>query len=257
MRKAIILAAGMGWRLGSGYPPKSLFEFGGKSLLQRHVELLSQCGVEEIVVGVGYRHHLIEAELSRCPDGPLIRTVLNEDYRLGNIVTLWKLRDEVDCGEDVLLMDADVLYDARLLRRLIESPNSSCLLIDRNCDPGDEPVKVCVEGERIVEFGKLIDPAIAYDFHGESVGFFKLSEDVARRLLRTVEGFIAREDLEALYEEAIREMLLNDPLAALGFEEVTSLPWTEIDFHSDLERARRDVLPRMQEMQDKAGYDAA
>ena len=78
--KAIIMAAGVGWRLGEGSPPKSLYEFGGKSLLLRHIEHLHNLGVADIMVGIGYRSHLLRAELAGIGG---VRTVYNPDYREG------------------------------------------------------------------------------------------------------------------------------------------------------------------------------
>ena len=239
--KAIIFAAGLGWRLGRGYPPKSLFEFAGKSLLQRHVELLRACGVDQIVVGTGYRHHLVEAELNRL-EGSGIQTVFNPDFREGNIVTLWHLREHLCGGGEVILMDADVLYDGRMLARLVNSTHPNCLLLDENCEADDEPVKIWVREERIVEFGKLLKTGVTFDYFGESVGFFRFDADGASALSRVMHDFISRGERDALYEEAIRELMLSGELS-LGIENITGLPWTEIDFHADLERARDEVLP--------------
>ena len=127
--KAIIMAAGLGWRLGAGSPPKSLYEFGGKSLLLRHLAHLSALGIVDVVVGTGYRRHLIEAEIAGIST---VRTVYNPRFHEGNIVTLWQLAEELDCSQDVILMDADVLYDARLLAALVDSVHTNCLLLDRN-----------------------------------------------------------------------------------------------------------------------------
>ena len=245
--RAIILAAGMGWRLGEGSPPKSLYEFGGKSLLRRHVGYLQAAGVTEIVIGVGYRRHLVEAELEALPGSSRIQVVYNPDYQEGNIVTLWRARDYFDCGDDVILMDADILYDARLLSRLLDSTHSSCLLLDRDCELDNEPVKVCVNNGVIVDFAKEPELSIEPDFIGESVGFFKLSAVVAHRLRETVDALVDGGEREILYEEAIRRMILSQAEPVLGFEDVTGLPWIEIDFHSDLERARRSILPRLVE----------
>ena len=239
------MAAGLGWRMGEGYPPKSLFEFGGRSLLRRHVELLAAHGVEEIVIGVGYRHHLIEAEVETLRDVANLRTVLNEDYTQGNIVTLWSLRHYLDCHTPVIVMDADVLYDHRLLRRLIDSRHDNCVLLDKNCDADDEPVKVCVKGARIVELSKTPNPQIGSDYFGESVGFFKFDACGARYLREVVESFVATERRDRLYEEAIRELILSQPRIDIGFEDITGLPWTEIDFYSDIEKARKQILPRL------------
>ena len=243
--KALILAAGMGWRLGAGRPPKSLLEFAGKSLLARHLELLSACGVRNVVVGVGYQREQIEAALGQIDVGIAVDTVFNPDYEEGNIVTLWHLRDHLDGREPVLLMDADVLYDLRLLRRLVDSSQSSCLLLDRDFEAGDEPVKVCVRDGRIVEMGKIVPESTQYDFAGESIGFFKLVGAATRRLRDLVDEFTNGSRRDALYEDAVREMLLRAPDVEFGFEDVTGLPWTEIDFPGDIERATREILPRL------------
>lgn len=66
--RAIILAAGRGSRLQQSADrqlPKCLLTFGGRSLLERHLRLLEATGVEEIVLVLGFRHELIEAELTR------------------------------------------------------------------------------------------------------------------------------------------------------------------------------------------------
>ena len=66
--RAIILAAGRGLRLQQPEDqqlPKCLLRFGGMSLLERHLRLLKNAGVDEIVLALGYRHELVEAELDR------------------------------------------------------------------------------------------------------------------------------------------------------------------------------------------------
>lgn len=245
--RALILAAGVGWRMGGGpgHPPKCLLRFGGKTLLQRHLEILHASGAAEVVIGVGYRAESIEEELAALDPGVPVRTVFNPHYEEGNIVTLWTLREELGRGGDVLLMDADVLYDRRLMQRLLQSPHANCFLLDRDLEPGDEPVKLCVRDGRLVEFRKQVDAELRYDYHGESVGFFRLSEAMALRLARTAGEFVQRGEREEYYEEAIRTLLLADGGRSFGFEDVTGLPWTEIDFPEDVTRAEEGILPKL------------
>src|SRR3546814_5669087 len=107
-----MLAAGIGARLEKGpdFPPKVLMQFGGKSLLQRHIDILGFLGVRELVLGVGYRAEMIEAEIDALGARGFVRTVMNPDFRLGPITTLWALREEIACGEPIVFMDGDVLY---------------------------------------------------------------------------------------------------------------------------------------------------
>lgn len=242
--KAIMLAAGMGIRLGNSEGvPKCLLEIGGKTLLERHFDILRHCGVEEIIIGVGYRASLVEAAIASAA-GLDVRTVLNPRYDRGSMVTLWSLREHLGSAGDVLLMDADVLYDYRMIERLLKSAHRDCFLLDRDFDTTSaEPVRLCVRGGRLVEFRKRVDaPA---DFCGESVGFFRFSESTAGALIDIAARYIQEERLDEPHEEAIRDMLLSDG-GRFGYEDVTGLPWIEIDFPQDVSRARDEILPRLQ-----------
>ena len=45
----------------------------------------------------------------------------------------------------------------------------------------------------------------------------------------------------------MREVLLDSPFGTFGYEDITGLPWTEIDFPEDVEKARELILPRLEE----------
>jgi choline kinase len=246
--KAILLAAGVGRRLGDGpeHRPKALLRFGLRTLLERHLVILRSFGIDDISITVGYRADLVAAEVGRLGGAGAIRLVGNPHYREGSVVSLWAARDVLECGEPVVLMDADVLYDHRLMARLLGSSIANCLLLDRNIDPGDEPVKICVRGDRIVDFHKR--PQHDHDWHGESVGFFRFSPDAAQELAVRVSDYVGpRERRHMEYEEPIRDMLLESQPHRFGFEDITGLPWIEIDFPEDERRAREIVLPRLAE----------
>ena len=53
--------------------------------------------------------------------------------------------------------------------------------------------------------------------------------------------------LPKAYEEALRDILLTGPRERFGWEDITGLPWIEIDFPEDVEKASTQVLPSMQE----------
>ena len=249
--KVIMLAAGIGARLGNlekNPPPKILLRFGGKSLLQRHIEILRRLGINELVLGVGYHHQDIEQEITALGAEDFVRTVFNKDFHEGNIITLWTLRNELCCENPVLLMDADVLYSEDLLKRLVDSRHNNCLLIDRNFEPGDEPVKICIRDGEIVEFRKWL--SADFDFCGESVGFFKLSAEVARKIILQTQHYLDLGRRNEPYEETIRDVLLTSPRGTFAFEDITGMPWTEIDYAADVVRANNEILPRILMVQD-------
>jgi choline kinase len=244
--KAIMLAAGVGARLGKGedFAPKVLLEFGGKTLLERHVEILRSVGVSELVMGIGHQAELLKSAIADIGADDFVRTVLNPIYKMGPITTLWALRDELVTDEPVMLMDADVLYDYRMIERLMNSPVANCFLMDRGVEPGEEPVKLCIRGERLVDFHK--QPTEAHDYYGEWIGFLKLSPEMAARVPGATKVYVDRGEETALYEIAIRDLLLADTEGAFGVEDVTGLPWIEIDFMEDVARAETEILPQLQ-----------
>lgn len=244
--KAIILAAGVGRRLGTqgDTPPKCLLRFAGKSLLRRHLELLHGCGIAEICITVGYQAQQIEEEIRNLSLGAAVTTIYNPEFTKGSLVSLWAARDYLRKGDDVLLMDADVLYDYRILEQLVNAQPENCFLLDRNFEPGDEPVKLCIADGVPVEFRKKVAADLSFDFCGESVGFFRFSATTAHRLRKRSEYYVLRRQNEAPYEEAIRDLVRETP-DDFGFVDISGLPWIEIDFPEDLERAHKQIMPHL------------
>jgi choline kinase len=241
---AIILAAGVGRRLGAaGDRPKVLLEFGGRTLLARHLEALRAHGVEDIGITVGHRRELIGAELSRLGWRGRVELVDNPRYREGSLVSLWAQSARLRARRPVLLLDGDVLYDERMIGSLLLAPCENALLVDRGIEPGDEPVKVCFRGGAIVDFRKR--PEHACDWHGESVGFFRFSAAMASALADRCAAYVAAGRTELEYEEAIRDLILAEP-DRFGAADITALPWIEIDFEDDVVRARREILPQLE-----------
>ena len=245
---ALILAAGAGRRLGATEPedartPKALLDFDGRSLLARHVEILRGLGITAITVVIGFKADLMRDALGALTDGPAVATAVNPDFREGSVVSLWAGRAVLRSGRPVILMDADVLYDRRLMARLVASTRPGCLLLDREIEPGDEPVKLCVRDGRIVDFHKR--PRVAHEWHGESVGFFRFSADVAKELADRVEDYVAGGRRALEYEEPIRDMIMASAADRFGFEDISGLPWIEIDFAEDVVKARA-LLPKIE-----------
>lgn len=241
------MAAGVGRRLegASSGLPKALLRIGGKTLLERHFEALLHCGVEELVIGTGFAAEAIEDVVAKAPASLSVTTRYNPDYRQGSILTLWHLREDLEHATTSLIMDADVLYDFRILERLVRSSHANCLLLDRDLEPGDEPVKICVRDGVIVDFHKIVGDD--HDFHGESVGFFKFSRDILVRLLQKTQIYVEAGRVSEWYEGAIRDVLIEDRGKSFGFEDITGLPWLEIDFPEDVQKATDTVLPDIKE----------
>jgi choline kinase len=247
--RAIILAAGRGQRLQQPEHqqlPKCLLRFAGKSLLERHLLALCECGVSEVVLALGFKRELIEAELARMQVArPEI--VINAAFELGSVLTVHTAAEPLQRGGEVLLMDADVLYDTRILKALVagERPVNR-LLMDRDFEAGsDEPVKICLRRGEPVELRKRLAADLEYDAIGESVGFFRFDESGSRRLAELVAGYVARGAADMPHEEAVRD-LIRERGQAFEVADVTGLAWIEIDFPIDVTRAEREILPEIE-----------
>ena len=246
--QALILAAGVGRRLRDAPDhadkPKALLEFGGMSLMQRHVAILRGSGIAHITVVIGFAADHFRATLAAIGGEPPISVVFNPDFRQGSVVSLWAGREVLRRGMPTVLMDADVLYDGRLMARLLASSYPDCLLLDRTIEPGDEPVKLCIQDGRIVDFHKR--PRVAHQWHGESVGFFRFTAPTAAELADRAEAYVTSGRRGMEYEEPIRDMILASPPGRFDFEDISGLPWTEIDFPEDIVKARA-LLPELEQ----------
>lgn len=250
--QAIIYAAGVGIRLKStfGDLPKILLEFAGKSLLERHLQRLREVGVGRLTVVSGYKHQLIEQTLPalRRIYGLEIEQLINPNYAEGSILSLETsipVIQSVPRNESILLMDGDVLYPTEVLRRLVDSTQQTVLLIDRDYSTADDdPVLVPIANGRPFDFVKKWKGEA--EQVGESIGFFKVSQKVLPELINLTQSMSAGKGRCASYDDVLRKLV---QAGRFGHEDVTGLPWTEIDFPQDVEHATAEVLPAIEKLQ--------
>ena len=258
---ALMLAAGVGKRLfGENHsePSKALLRFDGKSLLHRHIDFLRDNGVDRLVLVVGYRAEELTAEVEAAGAGDYVSAITNPEFEGGPVISLWTAREVLRGGDDILFMDADVLYHRRVLERLIRSPHANCFLLDRGLEPGEDPVHLCIRDGAPVDFGKNIEGT--FDMVGEWPGFMRMSPAIAARVADATQAIIDDGRSHVTYEVAMRDVLVSEPPGTFGYEDITGLPWIEIDYPSDLLRAERTILPRVSQAateDEKADTDAA
>ena len=127
--RAILLVAGVGRRLGADRP-KSLLQFGGRSLLMRHVDALTAVGATSLTIVVGHLQEQIREEIALHAAAAKTLPIefrVNEHYREGSVVSLWTARDALSSTEATLVMDGDVLYPSSLLSRLRDGGGAACI----------------------------------------------------------------------------------------------------------------------------------
>jgi L-glutamine-phosphate cytidylyltransferase len=241
---AIVLAAGVGKRLhaASGGRPKCLIEIGGRSLLARLLAGLAAAGVRDAVVVTGFGAEAVESAVAALAGGDIrVRCVQNPRYTEGAILSLFSARDVLRAGP-ALVMDADVLCAQAMLDRLVRSPQANCFLLDGSVAVTGEEQMLLVRGHRVHDIVRGGAPG--FELQGESVGFLKLSADAAALLETLLARRVAAGHTGIEHEEVYPDLLAR---VEVGFERVDGLPWTEIDFPEDVERAEREILPRLGE----------
>ena len=175
--KVIILAAGMGTRLGKYTEnlPKCMLSFAGKPLIQRQVETLQQAGITDISIVRGYQPDKINI--------PNIKYYHNEDFAITNMVeTLFCAEQELDGKEDVLICYADIIYEPQVLQKIINSPADVGVTVDedyweywqaRTNKPEEDMESLIIQNGTITELGDTKCPREQANVR--YVGLIKLS----------------------------------------------------------------------------------
>jgi len=235
--RAIILAAGSGRRLQAvaGDNPKCLVRVGGRTLLERQIAALQACGLDAITVVAGF-------QAARVADACQAQASVLENARFAetnSLYSLW-LAGPLLAGGFVVL-NGDVLFHPQLLADLLCDRHDAALLVEyRPRSPeafGDEEMKVKVRGGCLADIGKTLGWR---ETDGENVGLAKFTEPEATHMVRCLDAIVARGGIGEWAPYAFRQFARTRRLHAVG---TRGLPWIEIDFPGDYERAEREVLP--------------
>ncbi|MBQ6375198.1 MAG: phosphocholine cytidylyltransferase family protein [Clostridia bacterium] len=231
--KALILAAGYGSRLAplTDSLPKSLVPVNGTPILFKQLEDLYENGITDITVISGYRANMLEAAVhDRFRDVKIIESV---DYRTtNNMYSAWLAKDAM-AGDDFLMMNADVFFDASVIEALLafDAPNAIVTDIGFYLE---ESMKVIEDADgRLTRISKQIPRSEAL---GASIDVYRFSAEAGDAFFRKCEEYI----LERKEVKLWSEVALNDILAEVTFRACPLKGrWYEIDNHEDLAAAER------------------
>lgn len=233
---AVILAAGMASRLRplTNDRPKCLLTVGTRCLLGRTVDSLKVAGITELVVVTGYRGEMIRSFLTDNYKDMQISFVDNVDYQTtNNIYSLWLAKDFV-AGKDFILLDSDILFDGRIINRLLES-ECTCLAVNTH-KLGEEEIKVITDDKgKVIEISKVcsIEKAI-----GESVGIEKMQADYSDALFKELSVMIEQEKLVDIFYERAFERLIPQG-HQFGVVNTTDIFSIELDTVEDFNQAKQ------------------
>lgn len=231
---AVILAAGMGSRLRPVHAdkPKGFVVVGNQPIIARSLALLRAAGVRDFVLVAGWREEIYREYLAE--HHPAVRVVANRDYAsTGSLSSL--VAGVRDVAGDVLLVESDLLYEARALAALLAAPSPDTLLASGPTRSGDE---VWVHGRdgRLAHLSK--QPWNGAPRTGELVGMTRLSGALVQTLVAAATVLPAA----AHYEDGLNALCSRHIVEVLHIDD---LIWCEIDDEAHLARAREVVWPRI------------
>jgi len=236
--KAIILSAGQGRRLLplTGSRPKCLLTLGdGRSILDLQLDTLAACGVEEVVVAVGFGADAVEARLAdRRSTRPTVRTLFNPLFEHSdNLVTAWLTRSEFEAN--FLLLNGDTLFDASALSVVLEAPAAPIsLAIHRKAVYDDDDMKVALSASGQLEAVSKTIPRARVD--AESIGLIRFQSSGGAALAAALDEAIRAESaLGDWYLSALDSLARKRPIETV---DITGHWWDEVDSPADLERVR-------------------
>lgn len=235
--KAIILAAGIASRLRplTDTMPKCLLQIGQRCLLQRAFDGLISNNIREFVIVTGYRHEQIEEFLVAHYPHEKITFIHNKVYATtNNIYSLWLTRPEAD-GQEILLLDSDILFDPQIVSRVLASKRPNVLALN-NHQLSEEEIKVIVDEQgEVKEISKVcsIEHAI-----GESIGIEKMSATYTTALFKELEQMIEKEGLDNIFYERAFERLIPQG-HTFGVIDTTDLYSVELDTVDDFRQAQQ------------------
>ncbi len=226
--QVVILAAGMGTRLGKPWPKPLTPLADGRSIMQQQLENVEKVFRDEarVTIVVGFKMEMImEAH-------PNVTFVYNENYDQTNTSKslLKALRASQESG--VLWLNGDVVFDARVLERISGRIRSEKSFVCVNTSAtAEEEVKYTVDGKgNINALSKQVKNAL-----GEAVGINFISAHHKNAAIKYLEQCADNDYFERGLELAIENVGIEiEPV------DISDLFAVEVDFQADLDRANQN-----------------
>ena len=222
--KAVILAAGIGSRLGKPHPKPLTILSTGETIMQRQIAALTKyIGADNIIIVVGFKKDLIMEEFS------------NELFVYNNVYDNTNTSKSLLCAlnkihnEDVLWLNGDVVFDADILKPIIDY-NGSCMAVNTD-SVAEEEVKYNTNNDGTIrQVSKIITDGL-----GEAVGINKITKENLNLFKKSLEICDAQDYFERGLELSIDKGLALYPLNVSGYLCI------EVDFNEDLESVNKQL----------------
>jgi choline kinase len=195
------------------------------------IENLLATNNSEIIIVTGYLENKIREFIRERFPLLQITYIYNELYAsTNNIYSLWLAKNEV-LGDDMMMLDSDIVFDERIISKLQNSGYKNCLALKRH-EVHDEEIKVKTDAHGcVIEIGKEVNMSQAA---GESIGIEIFGIEALVELYFILDRKVVTEKkVNQFYEAAFQELSDNN----LFIVDTTEYFCMEIDTEEDLKIA--------------------
>jgi len=233
--KAVLLAAGLGSRLGTltQQIPKALIPVADRSLLAYAVAFAQAAGADDITVVGGFGFDRVAAEVAEL--ALPVRLVENRAFRDGNLISLTAARLFVEDADEFLLMNVDHIYRPAIAALAAAPAIDVTAFIDTDRVLGADDMKVERDGaSRVRRIAKTLET-----WDAGYVGMTKVPRTAARRYWATVDAALAAEG-RAIHVERVLARLA-DAGTPPACRDISGHGWLEVDLPEERDRADEAV----------------
>ena len=249
--QAIILAAGMGKRLGelTQGNTKCMIRVGSETLIERVLRQLDALHLSRIIIVIGYKGAELQEYLANVSVQTPLVFVENPIYdKTNNIYSLYLAKDYMR-EQDTLLLESDIIIEDAVLSKLVHHPYPDLALVDKYESWMDGTVVTIDDENRIQRF--IPNSQFRYeeipDYY-KTVNIYKFSQAFSEHMyVPFLEAYSSALGNNEYYEQVLRviTMLDNSPLRALPLE---GEQWYEIDDIQDLDIAESIFTDKQYEL---------
>lgn len=238
--QAIILAAGMGKRLGrlTGSNTKFMVEVNGITLAERMLSQLDSKGLSRIVIVAGYEGQKLKDYIGKLGIKTPVLFVDNTVYDKTNNIYSLALAKEYLCSEDTLLFEADIIFEDQVLDMLINDPRETLAIVDKYEAWMDGTCVKLDENDRITGF--IAKDEFCFDESGEyykTVNLYKFGREFSQNYyVPFLEAYLEEMGENEYYEQVLKVIAaLEEP--GIQAMRLSGQRWYEIDDVQDLDIA--------------------
>jgi len=236
--KALILAAGLGNRMRplTDTVHKTLLKIGDETIIERIINGLKANGIRNIVIVTGYRADELKQFLLGRYAQINFTFVNNPRYReTNNIFSLALAFNEIEIDDDILLIESDLIYEDRVISKIINNPYPNTALLDKYRSGMDGTV-VAVSKDIITS---IIPPHLQdekFDFSDKykTLNIYKFSRDFCSKNFRKLLTYYANVIDDNCYYELILGILIYVQKEVIHAEILHGEEWSEVDDPNDL-----------------------